>query len=113
MTDRRWRYAYTLLAPHRLGFALAMLFLMTSGLWWLLVQWDRVSTAVTLPYAMSPSLVHGALMSFGFIPLFFSGFLFTARPKWLGVTPPEARRMACAPCNRLCWTPPTPTCCGC
>ena len=93
MTDRRWRYAHTLLAPHRLGFALAMLLLMTSGFWWVLVQWDRVSTAVTLPYAMSPSLVHGALMSFGFIPLFFSGFLFTAGPKWLGVAPPGARQL--------------------
>ena len=26
-------------------------------------------------------------MAFGFIPLFFSGFLFTAGPKWLGVEP--------------------------
>jgi uncharacterized protein involved in response to NO len=54
---------------------------------------DRVSTVVALPYAMSPSLVHGAVMSFGFIPLFFSGFMFTAGPKWLDVTPPSVRQL--------------------
>jgi uncharacterized protein involved in response to NO len=91
--DARWRPAHTLLAPHRLGFVLAMLLLVSSALWWALVQLDRVSTVVSLPYAMSPSLVHGAVMSFGFIPLFFSGFMFTAGPKWLGVTPPSVRQL--------------------
>jgi uncharacterized protein involved in response to NO len=42
---------------------------------------------------MSPSLVHGAVMSFGFIPLFFSGFMFTAGPKWLGVGPPSVLQL--------------------
>lgn len=91
--DTRWRPAYTLLAPHRLGFVLAVLLLISSALWWALVQLDRVSTLVSVPYAMSPSLVHGAVMSFGFIPLFFSGFMFTAGPKWLGVTPPSVRQL--------------------
>ena len=36
-------------------------------------------------------------MTFGFIPLFFSGFLFTAGPKWLGVAPPEAPQLLLAP----------------
>jgi uncharacterized protein involved in response to NO len=88
--DTHWRARYLLLAPHRLGFFLAMVVLMASGAWWALVQLDRVSALVALPYAMSPSLVHGAVMTFGFIPLFFSGFLFTAGPKWLGVHPLEA-----------------------
>jgi uncharacterized protein involved in response to NO len=48
---------------------------------------------MSLPYAMSPSLVHGAVMSFGFIPLFFSGFMFTAGPKWLGVGPPSVLQL--------------------
>jgi len=30
-------------------------------------------------------------MTLGFMPLFFSGFLFTAGPKWLGVEGPDAR----------------------
>ncbi|MBI2747157.1 MAG: NnrS family protein [Burkholderiales bacterium] len=85
--DRHWRARYLLLAPHRLGFFLAMVVLVASGIWWALVQLDRVSVTVALPYALSPTLVHAAVMTFGFTPLFFSGFLFTAAPKWLRVEP--------------------------
>jgi len=85
--DRRWRASYLLLAPHRLGFFLAMVVLVAAGAWWALVQLDRMSGALALPYALSPSLAHGAVMTFGFLPLFFSGFLFTAGPKWLDVSP--------------------------
>ena len=91
--DRRWRPRYLLLAPHRLGFFLAMVVLAAAGGWWALVQFDRMSAALGLSYALSPSLVHGAVMTFGFIPLFFSGFLFTAGPKWLGVSPHAIRRV--------------------
>lgn len=91
--DRRWRAGHLLLAPHRLGFFLAMVILVTAGAWWALVQLDRVTPALSLPYALSPSLVHGAVMTFGFLPLFFSGFLFTAGPKWLGVAPPAPRQL--------------------
>ncbi|HYW58457.1 MAG TPA: NnrS family protein [Polaromonas sp.] len=91
--DRRWRPGHLLLAPHRLGFFLAMIILVTAGAWWALVQLDRVSVALSLPYALSPSLVHGAVMTFGFLPLFFSGFLFTAGPKWLGVAPLAPRQL--------------------
>jgi uncharacterized protein involved in response to NO len=91
--DRCWHARNLLLAPHRLGFFLAMVVLATSGAWWALVQFDRVSALLALPYALSPSLVHGAVMTFGFIPLFFSGFLFTAGPKWLGVPPLEAQQL--------------------
>jgi len=87
--DRHWRARYLLLAPHRLGFFLAMVVLVASGSWWALVQLDRVSVAVDLPYFLSPTLVHAAVMTFGFMPLFFSGFLFTAAPKWLRVEPIE------------------------
>ena len=93
LLDPRWRARYLLLAPHRLGFFLAMVVLMSSGAWWALVQLDRVSAAVALPYAVSPSLAHGTVMTFGFFPLFFSGFLFTAGPKWLGVQPLAARQV--------------------
>lgn len=70
-----------------------MVVLVTAGVWWAWVQWDRVSAWVALPYALSPTLVHASVMTFGFIPLFFSGFLFTAGPKWLGVQAPEARTL--------------------
>lgn len=88
--DRHWRVRHLLLAPHRLGFFLAMIVLVASALWWALVQLDRVSVSVALPYVLSPTLVHAAAMTFGFMPLFFSGFLFTAGPKWLRVAPLEA-----------------------
>ena len=94
-SDTRWRFAYLLLAPHRLGFFLAMVVMISASLWWAAIQFDRVTGVLGLPYAMSPSLVHGAVMTFGFMPLFFSGFLFTAGPKWLGVKPlPVARLQA-------------------
>ena len=92
--DRHWRPRYLLLAPHRLGFLLAMVVLVVAGVWWALVQLDRMSGALGLSYVLSPSLVHGAVMTFGFIPLFFSGFLFTAGPKWLGVKPHDTARVA-------------------
>ena len=87
LMDKNWRVRYLLLAPHRLGFFLAMVVLVAAGGWWALVQLDRMTGALGLAYALSPSLVHGTVMTFGFIPLFFSGFLFTAGPKWLDVTP--------------------------
>jgi uncharacterized protein involved in response to NO len=93
LASQPWRLAYLLLAPHRLGFSLALLLLLASGAWWALVQVDRVTGALGLGYAVSPSLGHAAVMTFGFIPLFFTGFLFTAGPKWLGVQGPEARSL--------------------
>ncbi len=85
--DKHWRWRYVMLAPHRLGFLLAMVVLVASGAWWALVQVDRSTGWWGLPAALPPTLVHSAVMAFGFIPLFFSGFLFTAGPKWLGVEP--------------------------
>jgi uncharacterized protein involved in response to NO len=81
------------MAPHRLAFFLAMLVLAASGLWWAAVQLDRAGAGLGLAYAVSPSLVHATVMSFGFIPLFFAGFLFTAGPRWLGVPQPSAREV--------------------
>lgn len=91
--DRRWHLHHLLLAPHRLSFFLAMGVLVSAGGWWALVQFSRVNAMWGLPYAVSPSLVHAAVMTFGFIPLFFSGFLFTAGPKWLGVQALAARQL--------------------
>lgn len=89
--DHRWRPRHLLLAPHRIGFFLAFLVLVAASLWWVLVQIDRVSVTVVLPYAISPTLVHAAAMALGFMPLFFAGFLFTAVPKWLRIEALDAR----------------------
>jgi len=87
-----WSWSLLLAAPHRLAFFLAMVVLVESGLWWTLVQADRV-VGLGLPYELSPSVVHSTLMTFGFMPLFFCGFLFTAGPKWLGVAGPTTREL--------------------
>lgn len=86
-----WRWSGLWRAPHRLAFAAGVLLLIASGAWWAAVQIDRLSGALGLGYAVSPTLGHAAVMVLGFMPLFFAGFLFTAGPKWLGVAGPEAR----------------------
>jgi uncharacterized protein involved in response to NO len=88
-----WSWRKLLAAPHRLAFFMAMLVLVASALWWALVQFERVSGALGLGWEISPSVVHSTLMIFGFMPLFFTGFLFTGVPRWLGVHPPAAREL--------------------
>lgn len=88
-----WRLLMLLVAPHRLGFFLAMVVLVAASGWWWLVQQDRLAGWLGLGYAVSPTLTHAAVMVFGFMPLFFSGFLFTAGPNWLRVEPLPARRL--------------------
>jgi uncharacterized protein involved in response to NO len=85
----RWYWRNLLIAPHRLAFFLAMWVLGAGASWWAAVQLDRIGFGPGLNYVVSPSLVHAALMTFGFMPLFFSGFLFTAGPKWLVVRGPS------------------------
>lgn len=87
----RWRPVHLMRAPHRLAFAGATAVLVLGSLWWLWVQCARLGWLPAGPLAVSPSLGHGVLMVHGFMPLFFTGFLFTAGPKWLGVDGPEAR----------------------
>lgn len=89
-----WRPSRLLWAPHRLGFFLALVVLVSSSLWWLLVQVDRLSVTVSLTYLVSPTLVHAAAMGLGFMPLFFAGFLFTAAPKWLHIESLDTRILA-------------------
>lgn len=90
-TPPRWRASLLLLAPHRLAFAAAMVVLAGSALWWLWVQFARSGWLPPGPLAFSPGLGHGVVMVHGFMPLFFTGFLFTAGPKWLGVAGPPTR----------------------
>lgn len=84
-----WHWSSLWLAQHRLAFSAGMLVLMASGLWWAAVQVDRVTGWLGLGYVVAPTLTHGVVMTLGFMPLFFSGFLFTAGPKWLGVQGPD------------------------
>ena len=91
----RWRLALLLDAPHRLGFAAAALVLALSGLWWAAVIGGRTFGREPA-WAVAPTLAHGLLFGFGFMPLFFTGFLFTAGPRWLQV-PPVATRALLVP----------------
>lgn len=93
-TAAGWQGRHLLLAPHRLGFFLAMLVLAASALWWAGMQWQRAAGWSALPMALPPTTVHGTVMVFGFMPLFFGGFLFTAGPRWLGVPGPSAAFVA-------------------
>lgn len=87
--DTRWRLARLLTAPHRLGFTAAALLLGTSATWWALVLGARAA-GITLPWAVPPPVAHGLLMALGFMPLFITGFLFTAGPRWLGLPEVDA-----------------------
>ena len=88
-----WRLHTLLASPHRLGFLLAAAVLVLASLWWLAVQWDRASGLFGLVPAMQSTLTHATVMVFGFMPLYFSGFLFTAGPKWLNVVPYETSQL--------------------
>lgn len=89
-----WRLRWLLAAPHRLGFFCAMLVLVAASLWWLAELAGRATGALGPPAAVPALLAHAVVMVFGFMPLFFSGFLFTAGPKWLGVPPLATRQVA-------------------
>jgi uncharacterized protein involved in response to NO len=78
----RWNFARLFLAPHRLAFASGSFVLVLASLWWAVVN-VSVSEGAALPWGMAPSAAHGLVMTFGFMPMFFVGFLFTAGPKWL------------------------------
>ena len=94
MADTRWQTRWLLAAPHRLGFFAAACMLALSALWWLAWLLSRHALGLAWPWAVSPGLAHGLWFVFGFLPLFFAGFLFTAGPKWLRLPPVEARVLA-------------------
>lgn len=85
----RWLLA----APHRLGFFGGGLMLALSALWWGAMLAARFG-GVAVPWAVAPGTAHALLMTFGFMPMFFVGFLFTAGPRWLGVAPLPMRSVA-------------------
>ncbi|MBA3056591.1 MAG: NnrS family protein [Rhodoferax sp.] len=87
-----WRPIWLLAAPHRLAFFMAALMLTTSSIWWASVLFTR-SLNISLSWAIPASAAHALLMSMGFMPFFFAGFLFTAGPKWLRSPQVPARRL--------------------
>jgi uncharacterized protein involved in response to NO len=90
-----WRLHALLAAPHRLAFAAGVLVLGVASLWWAFVQSLRAA-GVSPPWTLPPATAHGVLMTFGFMPMFFVGFLFTAGPKWLGLASVDARVLRAA-----------------
>ncbi|MBT9500572.1 MAG: NnrS family protein [Burkholderiaceae bacterium] len=87
-----WQLGRLLAAPHRLAFGAAAAMLGLSALWWCLALVAQ-SQGRPLAWTVAPVVAHGLLMSFGFMPLFFAGFLFTAGPKWLEQPAVDARRL--------------------
>ena len=66
--------------------------LSASALWWCAVLYAG-ALGLSIPWVVAPSTAHALLMSLGFMPLFFAGFLFTAGPKWLGMPEVPARSL--------------------
>lgn len=71
-------------SPHRPFFARGLLLLAVTGLWWTLVLLAR-QQAWPVPWSVAPGLGHGLLFGLAAMPLFATGFFFTAGPRWLGV----------------------------
>lgn len=89
----RWRFAHLLDAPHRVAFFGAAVVLAIAAAWWAVVV-VAAAADIALPWALPSGLAHGLLLGFGFMPLFFAGFAFTAGPRWLRVPGPPARAIA-------------------
>jgi uncharacterized protein involved in response to NO len=96
-----WRFGWLFAAPHRLAFAAAAAMFAASALWWAVALLAR-SLGAELPWALPPAIVHGLVMGFGITPLFFTGFLFTAGPKWLGQPAVAARALVPPVLAQLC-----------
>jgi uncharacterized protein involved in response to NO len=88
----RWRFAWLFAAPHRLAFSAGALLLAASALWWAVAMLAQ-SQGGGLRWALPPAQAHALVMTLGFMPLFFCGFLFTAGPRWLGHPPVAARQL--------------------
>jgi len=88
----RWRFSRLLLAPHRLAFFMGAVMLGTTALWWAALLLARALQWPLTP-VVPATLIHAVLMSLGYMPLFFIGFLYTAGPKWLRLPAVSARSL--------------------
>ena len=91
---RPWRLATLFAAPHRLSFFVAACVMAAAAAWWWVEMLSRSGIWPSLATAVPATFVHASVMSLGFMPLFFSGFLFTAGPKWLQMGEVQARAIA-------------------
>lgn len=87
-----WRWRALLWAPHRLAFFAGAVMLAATALWW---GAQLLAQALSRPWqpVVPVSVMHALLMSLSYMPLFFSGFLYTAGPKWLKLPPVSAQRL--------------------
>lgn len=83
-----WRAARLLASPHRLGFFAAAAVMAGSAAGWLLVLLGGRSFASGT--ALPAGSAHALVFVFGFMPLFFAGFVFTVGPRWLGLAVNDA-----------------------
>jgi uncharacterized protein involved in response to NO len=67
-----------------------MSMLVLVSLWWAALLLAP-SLGAAAPTSMPPMMVHGFTFAAAFMPLFITGFLFTAGPRWLDVPAPSAR----------------------
>jgi uncharacterized protein involved in response to NO len=86
-----WHPRTLLAAPHRLSFFMAAMVMAASALWWWVEILARAGAWPTPIWAVPATFVHATVMTLGFMPLFFCGFLFTAGPKWLQMPDVSAR----------------------
>lgn len=91
--DAHWRFAWLYAAPHRIAFAAGALMLGMSAAWWALAMVAQTG-GHALRFGLPPFEAHGLVMVLGFMPLFFTGFLFTAGPKWLAHPPVAASELS-------------------
>lgn len=90
----RWHARWLLAAPHRLPFFAGTLLIAAGSAWWLAVLLAALLARPVPPHTLPVTAMHGLLMVFGFMPMFFAGFQFTAVPKWLGVKAVAPRSLA-------------------
>ena len=64
----------------------------TTALWWAALLLARALQWPLTP-VVPATLIHAVLMSLGYMPLFFIGFLYTAGPKWLRLPAVSARSL--------------------
>lgn len=82
-------------APQRLAIAAGGLLLVASALWWALARLAP-ALGLPLPWVLDPALAQAWLLAVAVWPLFLTGLLCDALPRWLG-SPPVAARLLVLP----------------
>jgi len=81
-----------MLSPHRYAFAAGTALLLVVSLAWTL--WLAAPLAgLSLRSALPPTVAHGFIFGAAFVPLFITGFIHTAGPRWLDVPAMTARQL--------------------